>query len=82
MGIHEVTKYKRSQNPVGRIQISAQYDYFGYIIHSPVRIKYIISQSQQTRNGRRLLKGWTFQRATAKKRDDSVLGYNGILWIF
>jgi hypothetical protein len=47
MDMREVTRYQNTQNPVDRTQISARYSHIGQIIHSPVRIKSIISQSQR-----------------------------------
>jgi hypothetical protein len=42
MQVHSVTRYKISQNPVDRIQISAPHDYIRSIIYSSARIKFII----------------------------------------
>jgi hypothetical protein len=42
MEIHEVTRYKISQNVVGRIQISAPHADIEQIIYSSVRIKFNI----------------------------------------
>jgi hypothetical protein len=42
MKVHEVTKFKISQNPVGRIQISVHHDYIKEIIYSSIKIKFII----------------------------------------